>query len=119
MTRSGDDIDEIERAVARYMRLHYGLITLAEALLMGFTPGMVQRRLEAGEWVLVVPGVYRAACVPHGGHQSLLAAVWAPSVDALGSHRSASWVWDLPSRAPDLRRACWKARWPQPPDCEL
>src|SRR5437764_828424 len=42
------------------MRLHYGLITLAQALLMGFTPGMVKCRLESGEWVLTGPGVYRA-----------------------------------------------------------
>src|SRR4051794_4002965 len=101
VTRTGDAIDEIERAVARFMRTHHGLITLAQALLLGFTYAMVRTRLDSGAWRLVGPGVYCSASAPHTEHQRLLAAVWSPAVEGLASHRSAAWLWGLLSTAPD------------------
>jgi hypothetical protein len=44
--------------------------------------------------------VYAAAAAPVTDHQRLLAATWAPAVDAAASHRSAAWLWGL-HRTPD------------------
>jgi hypothetical protein len=88
MTRDGNLIDMLERAGAHVMRTHHGLLTLEQALLLGWTAGMVKRRLEAGEWRALLPGVYCAAATPPSVHQRVLAGVLAPHVPALASHRA-------------------------------
>src|SRR5207302_9056613 len=84
------------------MRTNCGLITYTQALLVGYTRGMVRRRVESGAWVALAPGVFRSASAPQTEYQRLLAATWAPAVDALASHRSAAWLWELLAHAPDL-----------------
>jgi hypothetical protein len=102
MTLNTVDIDAIEHAAAEHMRTQYGLLRSDQAAVLGFTQGMVHTRLARGRWVALSPGIYCAAGAPRTNHQVLLAAVWAPQVPALASHRSAAWLWGLMGRAPEL-----------------
>ena len=86
---------ELRALVWEQLRAHHGLITRAQALALGATPGWIQRRLTSGEWVVVYPGVYRVVSAPRSDYQRLLAGVWAAGHEARGSHRSATWAWGL------------------------
>jgi hypothetical protein len=89
---------DLDRAVAREMRLHHGLVTRVQARRMGVSEESVDGRVERGIWVVAHAGVYRAAAAPRTDHQDLLAAVWAAGRGALGSRRSAAWIWGFHER---------------------
>ncbi|MBM3659159.1 MAG: hypothetical protein FJW95_06605 [Actinobacteria bacterium] len=60
------------------MHRQLGLITVAQAGELGMTRKMIARRSTAGEWVRVLPTVYRAALASVTDAQEALAAVlWA------------------------------------------
>jgi hypothetical protein len=91
----------VEHAASRYMADHHGLIDHGSALRFGASMKFVQHRIDAGEWVRVHRGVYRAAAAPPSPEQTLLAAVWACGPDAVASHRSAAWLWGLLAAPPE------------------
>jgi hypothetical protein len=91
----------VARALDAHMASHHGVLDLGRARHLGATPDLVQRYVEAGEWVQVHRGVYRGAAAPITAEQTLLAAVFASGEHALASHRSAAWLWNLLVRPPD------------------
>lgn len=75
------------------MRARSAVFTRKEAVRLGATHSMIQRRLDAGRWERIHPGVYRLAGVPEWWRQSLRAACLACKGTA--SHRSAAALWKL------------------------
>jgi very-short-patch-repair endonuclease len=68
-----------------------------------------QRRLSAGRWVELYPGVYRIGGAPPTWRGDLLAACWAGGPRAVVSHRAAAALWDLPGRREEVEITC--PRW--------
>jgi hypothetical protein len=65
-----------------------GLFSRKQAIRAGVSSGMLARRLECGQWVRVLPHVYRIASSPVSLDQRLMAGcVWA---NAVVSHHSAA-----------------------------
>jgi predicted transcriptional regulator of viral defense system len=55
----------------------------------------IHRRLAAGRWQEVLPGVYRVAGAPTSEEQSLMAACLWAGPGAAVSHRAAAGLWGL------------------------
>jgi hypothetical protein len=64
-----------------------------QLLAMGFSKAALGRRLRAGRWARVYPGVYRIQGVPRTWHQQLMAACLWGGPGAVASHRSAAALW--------------------------
>lgn len=84
-----------EAFMVRLAERQNGLLHRQQALAAGFTPRMIERRLEAGLWIAVHRGVYRLAGVAPSWHQRVLAACFAAGPDAVASHRSAGALWSF------------------------
>lgn len=67
----------------------HGVVSRAQALDLGLSSAAIGRRLSSGEWIRVLPGIYRLASVPRTWHQWLLAAFLWAGEGAVVSHRSA------------------------------
>jgi very-short-patch-repair endonuclease len=83
-------------------------VSTRELRLLGVTAASQRRRITAGDWELVAPGVVRLASAPRSAEQSLLAACLAAGPTAVASHQSAAWMWGL-AAVPD-RHAVTVAR---------
>ncbi|MDQ4132611.1 MAG: type IV toxin-antitoxin system AbiEi family antitoxin domain-containing protein [Actinomycetota bacterium] len=81
--------------VAGLAAAQHGAFHRHQVLAVGFTPRMIQRRLESGLWVTVHPGVYRVASAPPSWEQRLMAACLAGEPTAVASHRAAGALWTL------------------------
>ena len=88
-----------ERVVRRSRRLK-GLITHTQALACGMTATTIQRRVLAGAWLEIRPGVYVVGGAPPTWEQTLL-AVTIGFDDCWISHGTGGRVWDLPA-APEI-----------------
>lgn len=93
-------MDAAERRVSRTMRAQLGLIQRSQALALGMTRGQIEYRLTSRRWEAVHPGTYRSAEGPASPEQLLLAACLTAGPDAVASHLSAAWMWDLVRRSP-------------------
>lgn len=83
----------------------HGLFTQAQARKAGMTPSAISRRVSAGLWDRVLPGVYRFAGAPISSRQEAKAAtLWAGDASLL-SHSSAAVCWGIDGvrvRKPEL-----------------
>src|SRR5688500_4537937 len=80
---------QLQRKVAELASTQHGLIARRQAVGLGMSEAAISRRLSAGDWVRVLPGVYRFAAAPQTAAQALAAAgLWA-GPDAAISHRTA------------------------------
>ncbi|MDH3294046.1 MAG: hypothetical protein OER95_06965 [Acidimicrobiia bacterium] len=78
--------------VSAVFRVQHGLISRQQAL-EHLRPGQVRYRVDKGDWIEMLPGVYRHACVPPTWESTLLAAVlWTGGV---ASHRCGAALWGL------------------------
>jgi very-short-patch-repair endonuclease len=94
---------EQERGLARIAAHQDALVTLLQARAVGLTEWAVRRRVAAGRWEQVLPGVYKIVGAPTTDRQRVRAAqLWAGG-SAVLSHRSAGWLWGFDGmRAPAL-----------------
>jgi very-short-patch-repair endonuclease len=93
--------DSRDHAIAGLAEHQHGLFTATQADEIGLTRDQRAKRVTAGRWVLVHPGVYRIAGAPPSWRAELLAACWAAHSLAAASHRSAAVLWDVPGGTTD------------------
>jgi hypothetical protein len=79
-----------DKEVALLADQQHGLVTKAQATLIGLPISGMHRRLEDGRWVLVHENVYRVGGAAPSARQSLLSAVLAVGPLTAASHRSAA-----------------------------
>jgi hypothetical protein len=87
----------------------HGLLTREQALDAGLTPRQVQRRLEAGRWRIIRPGVFVIVGAPASRQQAVLAACL--STGAAASHLTAADLWGLGFPTPDSVDLLTRFRW--------
>jgi hypothetical protein len=92
---------EADDQVRRWLGAHFGVIDRCTAVDLGVTPRRIGTKLSTGEWVGVLPGVYRLVGVPFGAAGWLQAAVLAGGPLAVVSHQSAAWLWGLLDTPPE------------------
>ncbi len=87
-------------SLAAIFRAQHGLIHRDQALRLGLSRAQIERKLATGEWEIVHRGVYRLRSVPPTFEQCALGACLAAGPQAVASHESAAWLWDLTGRTP-------------------
>lgn len=80
-------------------RTQHGLVTRAQAIAHGASSSAISRRVDAGAWSRVRPGIYALRAAPSTWRQRVLAATLAVGVGALASHRTAARFWGLVDRS--------------------
>jgi hypothetical protein len=90
-----------DERIARRAANHHGLITRALALGCGLTDRQIARRVAAGRWVRIAPGVFRIHGAPVTAAQTAYAAVLAAGDGAIVGGLSALALYGL-SAAPVL-----------------
>jgi Protein of unknown function (DUF559)/Transcriptional regulator, AbiEi antitoxin len=75
------------------MAEQYGVVGREQLIAAGLSPRAVDRRLESGQYKMLLPGIYAHVAAPASSDQSLLAAcIWSTGH---ASHRSAAGKWRL------------------------
>jgi hypothetical protein len=83
-----------ETALSRLAARQYSVFSRSQAIDVGFTRGMIDRRISSGRWLVADFRVYRVAGAPGSWEQRLVAACLAGP--AVASHRAAGILWDFP-----------------------
>lgn len=86
--------------VEGYLRRQAGLIGYRQAIAAGLSRSGIQRRVTAGRWVRLHPGVYLSADHPPTHEVRLRAAVLWAGRDAVAHGVSAAWWHELAPRLP-------------------
>ena len=73
----------------------FGVFSRMQAMELGYTPRLIQRRIASGEWRALYRGLYALASFPDSWNQRIYAAwLWAgPDATVVG--RSAARLWNL------------------------
>jgi hypothetical protein len=79
----------LDVAAAQAARDRFGLIRREELMALGVSRSTLQRRIAAGVWNRVAPGVIDLGTHPDSWQQALMTVVLAASPGAVVSHRSA------------------------------
>jgi predicted transcriptional regulator of viral defense system len=95
-------VSDTRRALAAFAERQYGVFTRHQALAVGLTRHQIDDGVRTGRFERIGEGVYRAAGTPASWYQRLAAAVLAGGPDALTSHRSAAFLWDLDGSRPGI-----------------
>jgi predicted transcriptional regulator of viral defense system len=88
-------LSDPRRALAALAQRQHGVFTRDQALAVGLSRHQIDGGVRAGRFERVGDGVYLAVGTPASWHQRLAAAVLSAGPDALASHRSAAFLWDL------------------------
>lgn len=88
----------IDDLIADFTAKQYGLIARWQALGVGLTDKHLERRVQSGMLVVVLPGVYRLRGVPFTQELRWLAAVLAAGPEAWLSHRAGAAFHDFDIR---------------------
>jgi hypothetical protein len=89
------------KTVARRFQAQYGVAGRQELRALGVSARLEQSKVASGEWDRPTPGVVRVVAAPRITEQALMIGIIAAGYDAVASHQSAAWLWDLlppPSR---------------------
>lgn len=81
---------DIDEAIAGLAMRQAGVFTRQQALVLGATPRMVERRVAAGRWQPRAVGVYTLLGVPPSWRTELFVATLAPSCRVAVSHEAAA-----------------------------
>lgn len=91
---------DIRELLGRFSSQH-GVVARDHLRLLGVDSRMERTRIASGEWERVGKHVVRMVASPANPEQSLIAACIEAGPDAVASHQSAAWLWELappPSR---------------------
>ena len=80
----------LDQLLAELASQQYGLFTRAQAVALGASLGLVDRRLASARWVIVAQGVYSLPGVPGSWERRLMAACLEAGPGAVVSHEAAA-----------------------------
>jgi hypothetical protein len=89
----------LDRALESLGRRQHGVFRRGQALALGFTPHMVERRLASGDWIRLAPAVYALSAAPATWRRQAKAAELSVVGSAV-SHRAAAVLHEVPGFRP-------------------
>jgi very-short-patch-repair endonuclease len=92
--------DGVQRSIEALAATQFGAFGRRQALELGATARMIDRRLS-GAWPIVLPRVYRVAAVPRSKQQNAMAAALWAGPDGLVSFKPAGELWGFEGIATD------------------
>ncbi len=90
---------DLQRALEATCRRQHGVSRRQQALDLGFTERMVERRIKAGDWIRLGPGLYASSAAPATWRRQAKAAELSV-VGSVVSHRSAAVLHGIPGFRP-------------------
>ena len=96
-----DAIRAADKKAMRVAARQWGVLTRQQALKAGLTRNQIAYRVQTGQWLQPVRGVFVVAGVPRSWEQSLTIASLAGPADTAASHLSAAALFGL-SKAPEV-----------------
>lgn len=90
----------VDDEVSKKANKQFGLISRAQAVELGWSESAIGRRLKARRLLRFMPGVYRLPGTVESDHQRILGACLAVGPQAMASHETAAFLWNLESRPP-------------------
>lgn len=93
---------QLLEAAAPIAARQLGLVTRPQLRTRGLSRGSIDEAVRTGRLVRLERGVYLVAGAPLTAEVRLLAKVLSAGPDAVASHRSAAWLWDLGVDAPTM-----------------
>lgn len=87
-------------ALNGHLAAHHGVVSRAQAVALGLSVRQIERALRTRELQPLYRGVYVLGGVVPSAKTRLLGACLAAGPEAVGSHRSAAWAWNLLRRSP-------------------
>lgn len=91
---------DVDRAVAELASRQHQLFTMGQALDLGASRSLVDRRRRAGLWTEAAPSVYGVAGASHSWKRNLMLAHLDLGPASLISHRAAGALHELPGHRP-------------------
>lgn len=91
-----------ERSVMALASCQHGVFSLGQARARGMSLSQVKRRLAAGRWRRVLPGVYSVEGAPESWRRQLKAAALWGGPRCVFSHRTAASLWGLISSGAEV-----------------
>lgn len=91
---------DVDRAVASLASRQHSLFSRAQALSVGSSSALVQRRRRAGAWIDEAPGVYGLPGAVHTWTRRVMVACLDLGPRSVASHRSAAVLHDFPHARP-------------------
>jgi hypothetical protein len=85
----------VERGLADLARRQHGIVGRDQVVALGFEPGAIKRRIQAGRLHVIHRGVYAVGHTAITRRGRWMAAVLASGDGALLSHRSATALWGI------------------------
>jgi hypothetical protein len=93
---------ELDKTIARMAASQFGVVTYAQLTGAGVSRHVIRRRLQAGRLVRLGTHTYLVSGAPRTWNASALAACLDLGPDAFICQRSAAFVWQLRSTAPEV-----------------
>ncbi|MGH9179615.1 MAG: type IV toxin-antitoxin system AbiEi family antitoxin domain-containing protein [Acidimicrobiales bacterium] len=78
----------LDQLLAELASQQYGLFTRPQATALGASPSLIIRRLEAGRWRVIAPGVYSLPGMQRSWRRDLMAACLQAGPGAVASHEA-------------------------------
>jgi very-short-patch-repair endonuclease len=95
MTAAGRTPSTNERDARRIATTQHGVLSRQQAIDVGISESGISRRVAAGLWIRVLPGVYAIAGAPPSSRLPAVAAVLWAGDGAIVSHGSAGLLWGI------------------------
>jgi hypothetical protein len=83
----------VERSIEALAARQFGVFAREQALELGVSRRVIERRIASGAWPLVRPGIHRIAAVPATRRQAIMAVSLWSAPGGLVSHLPAARVW--------------------------
>src|SRR4051812_13442023 len=87
---------DVEMQVLKLAERQYGVFADRQLRAVGGDWHVAQRRIARGVWERATRRVLRVVGSPASPHQRTMIAILDAGPDAVASHESAAWLWELP-----------------------
>lgn len=91
-------MSQVDLQIATSAAARHGVFTTEDVLATGATHSLITRRVQAGRWVRIAPGVYVVAGAPESWERAVSAAILRLGPLAAASHRTAAHLHGLYGR---------------------
>lgn len=92
----------VARRLHAWLQAHDGVVTRRQAQQLGISPHALARLVRSGRLERFTDGVFVDGAMPPNPRTTLRAALGSAGRDAVVSHRSAAWLWDMVDHPPAI-----------------
>ena len=96
-----DEMKTKDIAIQRIAKRQHGAVSRLQVQRLGFTRSQIGGRVQSGEWVRELPGVWRLSWADPTPMQKVWCASLWGGREVFVTHRTAAWLWELEDIQPE------------------